>query len=177
MTSLPPTDCASMPPRQVTLGGLDRAGLRAALEVVGVRFNALALRLFDSPLFKTSPQPYMVETVMLRVRDLGFADGARMPVLMEAARRRGLQPCALELGPHLRLQFRHQVQAPSTADMAPGRAPPGSLTVLSRPLQPDHDFPKGFYLRRFDGELWLRGYRSDDEHLWAPDDQLLFLCP
>jgi hypothetical protein len=32
----------------------------------------------------------------------------------------------------------------------------------------------GFYLRRIQGVLWLRGYRSALEHIWSADDRFVF---
>jgi hypothetical protein len=46
---------------------------------------------------------------------------------------------------------------------------------VSAPLAADDDIPKGFCLRRIDGVLWLRGYRSGPEHIWSPDDRLIFI--
>jgi hypothetical protein len=45
---------------------------------------------------------------------------------------------------------------------------------VSAALVEDDEFPKGFYLRRIDGVLWLRGYRSGPAHVWSPDDRLVF---
>lgn len=54
------------------------------------------------------------------------------------------------------------------------QAPAGSLTIASKPINEDDDFPKGFYLRNIQGELWLRGYIADDLHVWNPDDFFVF---
>jgi hypothetical protein len=48
--------------------------------------------------------------------------------------------------------------------------------VISTELTEDHDVPKGFYLRRIEGALWLRGYRSGPEHVWSPEDRIVFCC-
>jgi hypothetical protein len=45
---------------------------------------------------------------------------------------------------------------------------------MSPMLSPEDEFPKGFYLRRIKGELWLRGYRAGAEHVWSSGDHLLF---
>jgi hypothetical protein len=49
--------------------------------------------------------------------------------------------------------------------------------VASRPLDESEETPKGFYLRRNDGVLWLRGYWSHAGHLWSPEDLLVFSRP
>ncbi|MDA0708693.1 MAG: helicase, partial [bacterium] len=46
--------------------------------------------------------------------------------------------------------------------------------IASQILTEDDDFPKGFYLRRIKGVLWLRGYRSWPGHVWEPDDHFVF---
>jgi len=85
-----------------------------------------------------------------------------------------LSECPLELGPHFRLQFPDQPEAVAKTPALTGRAPPGSITVLSRPLDEDDLTPKGFYLQRRAGLLWLRGYRSSFDHVWAAGDMLVF---
>ena len=46
--------------------------------------------------------------------------------------------------------------------------------MIADQLSDDDEVPKGFYLRRIEGVLWLRGYRAGAEHVWSPDDRLLF---
>ncbi len=58
-----------------------------------------------------------------------------------------LEPCALEAGPHLRLNYLDQPEGPY-------------LTVASVLLRTDESLPNGFYLRRLADGLWLRGYAS-----------------
>jgi hypothetical protein len=53
-------------------------------------------------------------------------------------------------------------------------APPGAITVASSPLDDSDETPKGFYLRRADGVLWLRRYWSSSGHIWSPEDVLVF---
>ncbi|WP_130412818.1 hypothetical protein [Xylanimonas ulmi] len=79
----------------------------------------------------------------------------------------------MDTGPYLRLAFDDQAAAPD-AVMPSGRAPSGSVTVASEPVEADHDFPKGFYLRVVDGTAWLRGYMCDNQHVFAPNDRFAF---
>ena len=80
----------------------------------------------------------------------------------------------MELGPFLRLYDFGELESGQSLNGL-GRAPEGAITVVSEPLCGDHDFPKGFYLRRVDGVLWLRGYCSDNEHVWSPTDRLVWI--
>ena len=51
---------------------------------------------------------------------------------------------------------------------------PGAVVVASPPLDERDETPKGFYLRRIHGVLWLRGYWSWAGHVWSPQDVLVF---
>ena len=51
----------------------------------------------------------------------------------------------------------------------------GAITIASAILTEDDHFPKGFYLRRIKGVLWLRGYRSRPQHIWEHDDHFVFV--
>jgi len=110
----------------------------------------------------------------LSVAELGFPDGATFAKIVERATRNGLLLCPLELGPHLRLQFTDQPEGSLGQPVSQNCAPPGSLTVASAPLAQDDETPKGFYLRRIEGVLWLRGYRSWPGHIWSPQDMFVF---
>ncbi len=46
--------------------------------------------------------------------------------------------------------------------------------IISEPLDDNPETPKGFYLRRIDGILWLRGYRAETTSVWNSEDHLLF---
>jgi len=161
-------------PTTVRIGGMSRSALLALLREHGVRLNEAAEALFEDPRFTTPGRRRVVGIAALSVAELGFGDGARYGQLIARARESGLVECPLELGPHLRLQFPEQ---PAVADGLPstrGRAPPGSLTITSPPLDEDEATPKGFYLRRVANVSWLRAYRSGSGHVWSPEDLLVF---
>ena len=44
-------------------------------------------------------------------------------------------------------------------------APTGSVTIASHLISDEESFPKGFYVRKVDGVLWLRGYVADNLHV------------
>ncbi len=165
---------------RVRVGGIGPAALRQQLIDAGVRFNAYAEQLFADPRFVTDPAPSTVEVLVTTVAGLGFPDGARFDAWSAAASARGLALCPLALAPHWRGQWTTQ---PEGADGQPAtrhQAPPGSVTVACAPAAgatDPLDALDGFYLRVINGVPWLRGYRSDGSHHWAPADQLAFLCP
>jgi len=160
--------------RTIQVGGLTRLELREELQRNAISMNESAERLFASEHFTTSATRYSVVTVELTVRNLGFPQGAVIADTYAKAAALGLGLCPLELGPHLRLQYLDQPEGYWGQPKRQHQAPSGSITIASEQLTEDEDFPKGFYLRRIKGVLWLRGYRSGPEHIWEPDDHLMF---
>ncbi|WP_088285803.1 helicase [Ideonella sp. A 288] len=160
--------------RTLHLGGVGKPDLLRRLQVQGVKLNAAAEELFADSRFTVAEARSLVLAVELSVSDLGFAEGATMPRICEAARHVSLLLCPLELGQHLRLLWPDQPEGHIGQPVTKHRAPPKSVTVVSGPLSQDDDTPKGFYLRKIEGLLWLRGYRSDASHIWSAEDCLVF---
>jgi len=161
-------------PNTVRIGGVDKPDLLSALRAHQVGLNQAAEALFEDARFTTLPHGHVIEIACVSVAELGFADGATYGQVTARAVESGLVECPLEVGPHLRLQFLEQPDSGDGSPLKHGRAPAGSITVASSPLDENDDTPKGFYLRRVDGVLWLRGYWSWAGHVWSPTDLLLF---
>jgi hypothetical protein len=151
--------------------------LLARLQDAKIQLNESARVLFAHDQFTTSPAVSLIQTVELSVANLGCCDGARIGQIHERATESGLSLCSLELAPHFRLQYLDQPEGSIGYPPSEHRAPAGSLTVASRELTSDDDVPKGFYLRRIEGVLWLRGYRSGPDHVWSADDRFVFCRP
>jgi hypothetical protein len=160
--------------RAVQLGGQTKAELLERLVRGGVEINALGRVLFACDKFTTSDVRTELMTVELSVRSLGFPEGGTVSELFASATRLGLRLCPVELGPHLRLQFLDQPEGYLGQPVLQHRAPPGSITIASEILSGDDDFPKGFYLRRIEDTLWLRGYGCGRGDVWDPEDRFLF---
>ncbi|MCU0490413.1 MAG: hypothetical protein MUD01_02300 [Chloroflexaceae bacterium] len=160
--------------RTVQVGGLLKSELLEQLQRNAIALNEPADRLFASEYFTTTSSRYSTMTVELTVRDLGFPHGATIAEIYNKAGALGLSLCPLELGPHLRLQYLDQPEGYWGQPVRQHQAPSGSITIASEPPSVDNEFPKGFYLRRIKGVLWLRGYRSSPEHIWEPDDHFIF---
>ena len=160
--------------RIVSIGGLTKLELQDELRRNAVSMNESAEQIFASERFTTSAAQHAVTTVELTVGDLGFAQGATSADIRAKAEALGLSLCPLELGPHLRLQYLDQAEGYLGHPERRHQAPSGSITIASEQLTADDEFPKGFYLRRIQGVLWLRGYRSGPDHIWAPDDHFIF---
>ena len=157
----------------VTVGGLTRTELVDRLRRHGVGLNAHAETLLAHAVFDGPIAARTVVVAERSVADLGFSEGAGLSGILAAARQRGLLLCPLDTAPYLRLAMLGQSGSTDSV-LSAGRAPQGSLTVASEPISDDDEVPKGFYLRVVDGQPWLRGYRCDDEHTWAPEDRLVF---
>jgi hypothetical protein len=160
--------------RTVEVGGLTKSQLIEKLQKSFIMMNEYGERLFADDRFTTSEIKYTLQTVELTVGDLGFPDGATTAQIFSKAREFGLELCPLELGPYLRLEYLDQTEGFSGDSLQRHQAPSGSITIASEILTEDDEFPKGFYLRKINGVLWLRGYRADHLHVWNPDNHFVF---
>jgi hypothetical protein len=163
--------------RTVQIGGLTKAELLERLAQSGIQINEAGKVLFTSDKFTASENRTLVKTVEPSVRELGFPKGTTLSDVYASALRLGLRPCPMELGPHLRLQFLDQPEGFLGQPVGQHRAPPGAIIIASEILSEDEEFPKGFYLRRIEGTLWLRGYWSGQEHICDPEDRFVFVQP
>lgn len=161
-------------PSAVRVGGATKSDLLGALRERNIQLNQAAETLCADPRFTTLADEHLLEIEARSVSALGFAEGATYEALTARARESGLLECPLELAPHLRLQFLDQPEEVDETAPKTKRAPRGSLTIASAPLDDTDETPKGFYLRRMDGLLWLRGYWSWPGHVWSPEDVLVF---
>lgn len=160
--------------RSVHIGGLDRPELLTELRRNGIELNTAGLELFANDTFVTSRVASILDTVEVRVANLGFPDGASFSAISTRAGQLGMFLCPLELAAYLRLQYRDQPEGFIGCPASQHRAPPGSLTITSPPISADDRIPQGFYLRRINNVLWLRGYKSGPEHMWSPEDNFVF---
>ncbi|PMC74572.1 hypothetical protein [Brachybacterium sp. UMB0905] len=151
-------------------GGLPRRELLAALDAAGVRRNPSAETLLEHPVFE-QPSPQRLHVRVASLAELGFAEGATFPQVMEGIEVRGLAPCPPVTGPYLRLAMPDQ-EPSADPRLSIGRAPDAAITVLSPRLRPEVEFPLGFYLRVVQGVTWLRGFRADDEWVLSDTDVL-----
>ena len=162
------------PTRPACVGGVSKTELLAQLHAAQVRLNPMALALFADDRFTTMASASTLEIAFATVEQLGLGTGAPFGRVVERAAAAGLSLCPLELGPHLRLQFTDQVEGSMGQPASQHCAPAGAVTIASAPLCDDDETPKGFYLRRIGGALWLRGYRSWSGHVWSPADVFVF---
>ena len=162
--------------RLIRIGGVGKAELLARLQAAGVELNDAGRTLFAHDRFTTSAHSALLETLEDEVAGFGFPQGALLSQIIERAAGLGLAPCALQLGPHLRLQTLDQAEGFVGQPASSHRAPPGSITIVTAPYE-DLDQPQGFYLRKISGVPWLRGYRAGPDHRWQAEDRLIFCRP
>jgi len=153
-------DCPAIV-RTIEVGGLSKAELLHQFQRHSISMNDYGKRLFEETSWVPSQTPYSLETVELAARQLGFPAGTVTAQLYERAGELGLSLCPLEAGPFLRLQYLDQ--------------PEGFwITIASQTLSDEPDFPNGFYLRRLEDGLWIRGYTATPDHVWDADDHFVF---
>ncbi len=138
------------------MGGVSKPDLLVRLAQRSVSLNEYARLLFADDGFTTSDEAREVRLAVVSLPDLGLPQGGMFAEIMERAVSLGLEPCELEVAPHLRLHRLDQPEGPY-------------LTVASPEPQPNTTFPNGIYLRRLEGQLWLRGYESGPESIYAHD--------
>jgi len=160
--------------RTVEIGGLTKSQLLQKLKQHSILLNKFAEQLFTDDKFTVSDKIYSVRTVELKVRNLGFSEGATIHQVYKKANQFDLKLCPLELGPYLRMNYLDQPEGYLGKPFWKNRSPYGAIKIATEILSNDVDFPKGFYLRKIKGVLWLRGYIADDLHVLDPDDHIIF---
>ena len=116
--------------RVVRIGGMSKLELLTELQNSGIECNDSARTLFAHKDFTVSDFVTSVHIVELSIGQLGYPRGATTAQIHERISGFGLSLCPLEVAPHLRLQLRDQPEDPRPSQ---NRAPPGSITVASRP--------------------------------------------
>jgi hypothetical protein len=174
VTNFHPPSFAEVP-RVVSVGGITAGELLLLLEDQGVRLNEFARCLFRDARFTTASCANGVEVIFSTVADLGLPDGGTYAQVLQRAQSQGLGVAPLELAAHLRLQWAHQPEFQTVGEFPKHHAPYGAVTVASAAPPDEQEIPWGFYLRRIEGELWLRGYSSWSGHIWSGIDQFAFV--
>ena len=142
--------------RSIRVGGFTKPDLLRRLAAQSVSLNDYARALFADAAFTTSSDARDVQVAVVSLTEIGLPSGGLFDEILARAATLGLQPCPLEVAPHLRLSYLNQPEGPY-------------LTVASTKLRPGPETPNGFYLRRLADGLWLRGYESGPENIYAAD--------
>jgi hypothetical protein len=156
--------------RTISYGGITKDELYNQLINENICFNEYAKVLFKSDVFVTCSEKKIAKIVELTIQDLGFPNGAQFKDIFEKMSTLGLLLCPLEVGAYLRLSYMDQKEE---IEIGKNKAPKGSITIFSKiGKEEDDDFPKGFYIRKMEGKLWLRGYICPMDYLWEPEARI-----
>ena len=139
----------------------------------GISVNPYAEVLFTHPAFSTESFREM-RIVITSLREIGLADGGTLDEIRKQGMKRGFRPCPLSTGLFLRMQWTDQPESRNSILTGTHASPDGAVIVLSEKPEADDTFPKGLYLRKVDGVLWLRGYICDDEFTYSGEDLFVF---
>lgn len=101
---------------------------------------------------------------IMSLAELGLESGASLDELFRHIQGTPFTPCPPDTGFFLRLSWTNQPQSRNSVLTGTHGSPDQAVTVLSEMLERDDTFPKGLYLRKADGRLWLRGYVCDSAY-------------
>ena len=149
--------------KSIEIGGKSKTTLIDDLKARNIHFNEYAKILLSSSYFEIHSQNRFVDLVRVTPFDLGIEKKSTYSKIIQRAKELGLSLCPLYLGAFLRLNFLEQEPGPY-------------ITIASELPNNDRDYPNGFYVRNYEGKLWLRGYRSDDDYLWPVESEFIFIC-
>lgn len=147
--------------QQIEIGGKTREQLQQELKQKGVNVSSYAEDMMKSPDFSTLPIAQMLDTVRLKVGDLGLSGYPTTDQVYKKAQELGLDLCPPEVGPQYRLQYADQ--------------PLGEWFYVGMKQITDSDGnPHVFNLGRRDGGLWLSGPWAGPDYEWHPHSGFVF---
>lgn len=147
--------------QQVEIGGKTKEKLQRELEQAGINVTPYTQDMMRSLDFTTLSNPQTIDTVRLKVRDLGLTGYPTTEELYKRAKELGLELCPAEVGPQYRLAYTDQ--------------PLGEwLYIGMKHITDRYGYPGVFYLARDGDCLWLYGYWAGPGHRWDPGDVLVF---
>ena len=159
---------------QIRIGGMAKEELLKKINEKSIRLNPLAENLIKSELFQMTETKEVINLTEITLEELGMVEGKTgLLDIFERAKEVGLAICLPEVALFLRLSY---VEDPESRGFEKKhQTPHGAMTVASEILDGDLEFPKGFYLRKVDGDYWLRGYTCDYEHQFSLDETFIFM--
>lgn len=150
-----------------------KSDLPKILNAHSISINRYAEVLFAHPAFSTASAAVR-KAVIVSLEEIGLVNGGTLCEIRDQAMKYGFRPCPVSTGLFLRLAWKDQPESRSSVLRGTHHAPDGAVTVLSDEPERDSSFPKGLYLRKVDGKLWLRGYICDASYVFAKDDLFAF---
>jgi hypothetical protein len=146
---------------EAIIGGKTKEKLRQELEEQKINVSGYAQEMIQSKYFTTQNNKEQITLVRLKVRDLGFTNGATTQEIYDKAKQLGLDLCPAEIGPNLRLQYIDQ--------------PLGEwFFVAMEQIRDRGGFPNVFNLERDGDGLWLFDIWANPGYRWNPVDEFAF---
>lgn len=143
------------------IGGKTPEELEKELEKRNIKKSDYALDMLRSRDFTTLKNPEEIKLIRLKVRNLGFEDGATTEQIYRKAEEFGLDLCPAEVGPNLRLKYLDQPLNES-------------ILIAMKQISNRRDYPRVFYLARANDGLWLRGSWAPPDHRWSSGREFVF---
>ncbi len=148
--------------KEIVIGGMSKEQLLKQLSESGIQVNKYGPLLFGHSQFLPPANAEKVRLIKVSLADLGLNESCSIEEFESRASALDLKLCPLYLAAFLRLQYLDQPAGPY-------------LTIASKKLEADENFPNGFYLRNFENALWLRGYRADGFAGWPGKNDFIFI--
>ena len=147
--------------QSIEIGGKTREQLQTELQQAGVNMTSYAQDMMRSRDFTTLPYAETVDTVRVKVQDLGFSGYPTTDQIYQRVQELGLELCPAEVGPNYRLQY---------ADQPLGEW----FSIGMKQIAGSDGNPTVFGLERRGGGLWLGGSWARPGRSWGPDDEFVF---
>jgi len=145
----------------IEIGGKIKGQLQQELEEAGTKITPKAKEMINSSDFTTLPVAQVLNTVKLKLSDLGLPGYSATYQVNDRAQELGIDLCPAEVGPRYRLQYTDQ--------------PIGEWFYVGMKQITDSDGdPDVFSMIRTEGGLWLDGDWARPGRLWHPDSEFVF---
>ncbi len=148
--------------KEISVSGISAEALIQQLVDANVQFNKYAHILFENHGFIPPNRNEKFKLVKLSLSDLGLQSPCSLQTIISRASDFGLAPCPLFTAAYLRLEYTLQPEGPY-------------LTVVSSEPSQNENYPTGFYIRKTENILWLRGYHATGEVDWPANNEFIFL--
>lgn len=155
----------------ITNQDLNKEAVLNILKISNISLNEFAHELINSTSFDLGNLGTTTSIIELKLEDIGLNCGGSFSDIESAISNSNISFCPIELGPYLRLKYNAQIESKI---FTKNQHPDESIVIFSKPIIRNDLYPKGFYLRNYDGKLWLRGYRCSEDYIWNGKDRMLF---
>ena len=147
--------------QQIEIGGKTKEQLQNEMKQAGVNISSYAEDMIKSSDFTTLPVTQTLDTVRLKVGDLGLSGYPTTDQVYKKAQELGLELCPAEVGPHMRLQTKDQ--------------PSGDYYWIGmKQITDSAGYPGVFHLARLGDGLWLDDHWARPGSKWLPSLEFVF---